>query len=249
MVKLLLCSSLLIIGAVGLNNQPPKKTAPLDEVVALIGEFSEGKKYTKLSEIYLKEEALEDLKSYFHAGYQPMKMRTYYDEEANALLMGDYGGGFANINSGYAKVDTKMEHYTYTGSPVSASDLFTARNKTYDVEDTSPNDFFVNLSKIKTEAGLHTWTGSGTYTYTFDNVQRDAQGHYQDALLHDVQFFAAPMLLENFGAYLLPSKVEVEKVGDDLEIRYFVSGAEVSKLTSEGGLLSKAIIKTGLVIN
>lgn len=249
MVKLLLCSSLMIVGVMGSSIQPRKYNAPKDEVASLIGEFTESKKYTKLSEIYLKEEALLDLKSYFHAGYQPLKMRTYYDEEVNALLMGDYNGGFSNINAGYAKVESNMERYTYNAETPSVDTLFTAREKTYEVEDTSPNEFFVNLSRIQSETSLHTWSGNGIYTYTFENVQRDAEGHYEDALLHDVQYFAAPMLLEDFGAYLLPSRVEIEKVGDNLEIRYFVSETETNKLTSEGGLLSKAIIQKGLNLN
>lgn len=250
MVKLLLCSSLLVLGVVGLDIQPQKLNEPANEVVSLISEFTEGKQYTKKSEIYLKDEALEDLKDYFHAGYQPMKMRTYYDEEVNALLMGDFEGTFNEINSGYIKVESNMEHYRYNAETISIGTFFTSREKTYEVENTSPNEYFANLSTLQLEAGLHTWSGSGPYTYTFENIQRDENdGHYIDALLHDVQYFAAPMLLENFGAYLLPLKVEVEKVGDNLEIRYFVSGAETNKLTSEGGLLSKVVIQKGLVIN
>lgn len=228
--------------------------APADpnDVKALIKAYVDDQagKYTKKSHIHLNETAITELKEYFHAGANAVKRRTYYDETADALLMGDYDGGFAHINSGYAKNGDNMDHYAYANaaSPT-VETLFSARNSDYTVNNTSPNQFFINLSNVANEAASHDWeVEDGVYTYTVTSLAKEGE-FYKDALLHKVVYFAAPMLLEKASAYFSPSKITVKEVDSKLVISLYVDGVDVSKLDNENGLLSQASIQKGLILD
>lgn len=249
MIKLLLIPAILSLGICGFSGAKEKRSAPADELATLINDYIGSGQYTKKTEINLSDLALEELKTYFHAGANSPKRRTYYDENANALLMGDYDGGFAHINSGYAKNGDNMEHYRNNAETKTTENLFSARQVDYVVNDTSPNEFFVNLSEVKSEASKNTWVkDDSTFKYAIDDLEQEG-GHYKDKLLHDVQYFAAPMLLESAVAYFSPTEIDIKEEDNKLIINLYVSGADLTKLTNSEGLLASATILKGLILN
>ena len=254
MFKLLLISSVVLTGLFTTKLNPPVfKSAEGDALKTLIQGYvsaQEGK-YTKKTEIRFSEAAMVDAAEYFHAGATALKRRTYYDETADALLMGDYAGGFTNINSGYAKNESDMEHYRYSGTGESAADFFTARNVTYVVHDTTPNAFFVNLSSIANEVASKSFVETaGVYEYAVSDITTDEHGDYNDALLHKIQYFAAPMLLQTVAsAYLTPEKISFEESGSNLIIKIFVSEGDKGKIKDDTTFLAECIVSKGLILD
>lgn len=231
-----------------------------DEVnTAILGYINEGKTYTKKTQIFLTEEARADMVDVFHAKHNVLERTTYYDETTNALLMGDYDGGFDHINSGY-RYDSEagnMKHYSYTGDNSSTADYFTAVHDDYSVKDTSPNEYFVNLSQIATEALSQTWTkdGNGAFYHDFttsestDPIPMDEHGNYADPFLKTIQYFAAPMLLQD-NHYFTPRYVQIRTCSEWLSIRLYVSPGSNGSLTvydDYNGLLAEARVFRGLV--
>ena len=256
MRKTLIYSSLAVLGLCSFAGFSPRRAPEhAEDVKNIVEEFvdSPNKKYTKKTQIHLNELALEELVNYFHAGANAAKRRTYYDEVADALLMGNFEGGFTNINSGYAKNGSNMDHFEYVAATPDAATLFNPdpayRHVTYSVPDTTPNAYFVNLSSIAEEVYKNAWTLNGTtYEYTITDLTYEGDD-YKDVLLHKVQYFAAPMLLQSFGSYLSPSKITFEKSDDELLIKLFVSSGDLSKLDNGDGLLAEASVKKGLILN
>ncbi len=232
--------------------QAKAEAAAGSDVAAAIREYiAEDGTYTKKTDIFLTEQARGDMIDVFHAKHNVLRRTTYYDETKDALLMGDYDGGFASINSGYRKVDANMQHYAYAGDNTSTSDYFTNATPDYTVADTTPNAFFVNLSALASGAsGLSTWTTDGSsYYYNFTEIALDEKGDYTDPFLKTVQFFAAPMLLQNT-SYFTPDYVQIRKCTDWLSIRLYTSSTDNAKLTvydESNGLLAEARVFKGLV--
>lgn len=255
MFKLLLLATTLTVGVFPFSRIGQRLNAPIDpnEVKTLVNSYvsEQNGKYTKKTHIHLNEDALSELKEYFHCGQNAPKRRTYYDETTDALLMGDYDGGFTSINSGYVKNGDDMEHYSYTDFETPDVDtLFSAKKVNYVVKNTSPNEFFINLSDIANESAGHTWTKEdNVYTYKLDSLAKDNDFHYLDTMLHDTLYFAAPMLLESENAYLSPSKITISEVDSKLVIGLYVSKGDYSKLDNNEGLLSSAVIEKGLILN
>lgn len=253
MKKHFLISSIIAVSLCSVAGINPKRTHEHGEdVQTLVNKYINAEKqYTKKTEIFLNEAAVAECEEYFHAGYVSLKRRTYYDETADALLMGDFGGGFANINSGYAKNGSNMEHYSYAdaASP-KASTLFTARNVDYTVNNTTPNAFFVNLSAIASEVSEHDWVLNGSvYEYAVGEINFSGSD-YADALLHKIQFFAAPLLLQNIVGgvqnYLTPEKITIQEDADKLVIGLHVSSGDSGKIEGGGTLLASASVEKGL---
>ncbi len=226
---------------------------------AILGYINESKTYTKKTQIFLNEEARVDMVDVFHAKHNVLERTTYYDETTNALLMGDYDGGFDHINSGY-RYDSEagnMKHYSYTGDNSSTADYFTAVHDDYSVKDTSPNEYFVNLSQIAGEVLGKTWTkdGNGAFYHDFttsestDPIPMDEHGNYTDTFLKTIQYFAAPMLLQD-NHYFTPRYVQIRTCTDWLSIRLYVSPGSNGSLTvydDYNGLLAEARVFRGLV--
>lgn len=169
------------------------------QVSDLLKEYVGEGQYTKLTTLSYDESAAN-----YHAGANARQRRTYYDETANALLMGNYDGGFTSINSGYAKVESDMWHYSHDLDEVASSNLFSQdhMNHNYTVQETSPNKFFDNLSALSTaalnETTLSRWDlTDGVYTYTAPEPATINESSYTNGLLKVFQYFCAPMLLLN----------------------------------------------------
>ena len=254
MFKALILSSVLVAGICPFSKTNPLLKAPADpsDVKSLIASYvsaQEGK-YTKKTHIHFNNEAVEELKDYFHCKENAQQRQTYYDETTDALLMGNVGGTFTSINSGYIKNGSNMDHYRYTDAEHPDVDtLFTAKKVTYTVPDTTPNQFFINLTKVANEAENHNWTvEDGVYTYEGFDIEVE-DGHYKDAMLHDVVYFAVPMLLESVSEYLSPTKITVSEVSSKLVISLYLSTGDNDKLDNTDGLLSTATIEKGLILS
>ena len=256
MKKHFLISSIIAISLCSFAGTFPHRSHEHGEdVQTLVNKYINAEKqYTKKTEIFLNEAAVAECGEYFHAGSVSLKRRTYYDETADALLMGNFEGGFVNINSGYAKNGSNMEHYSYADAATpSASTLFTARNVDYTVNNTTPNSFFVNLTAIASEVAEHDWALNGSvYEYTVGEISVDGSGDYTDALLHKIQFFTAPLLLQSIAGgaqkYLTPEKITLQEEADKLVIGLHVSSGDSGKIQGGGTLLASASIEKGLIL-
>lgn len=236
-------------------NEARAEDASSSEVAAVLANYHTDHAYTKKTEIFLSDDAVTDLDTItnaFHAHEKRLKRTTYYDETANALLMGDYDGGFASINSGYALVDGNMDHYRYGGTNESSADYFTNRNKDYTVKDTNPNEYFVNLTSlaatVTTSSG---WTkgSSSDYYYNFTDLGIDEKGDYNDPILKNFQYFVAPMLLQkDYSSYFTFSWLRIQTTTDWLTIRLYVGqpGTKVTLKDGDYGVLAEARVWKGI---
>ena len=231
-----------------------------DKVVTLLANYHTEHVYTKKTEIFLSEAAKVDLDAAgaFHAHETRLKRATYYDESVDGLLMGDYDGGFADINSGYVSEGEDMEHYRYTGETSETADYFAKKNVNYTVKGTTPNAYFVNLTNLSNAIDVATscnWTqdANSAYYYDFQEQYWDSEkGEYSDPLLKDLQYFVAPMLLQgNFAAYFTFHHVQIQETEKWLTIRLYVTGTDAEKVTligGEYGVLAEARIFKGIQI-
>ena len=228
----------------GVLNKPKVGSAEGEALASVLHAYVGDGAYTKKSHIRLNTAALAEAKAYFHEEANTPKRRTYYNETVNALLMGDYDGGFEHINSGYAKVGDDMDHYQFdTSKEATASSIFSERIKTYTVTGTSPNEFFVNLSALESKVQDYAWTVDGAkYTYTIADLSLEG-GNYKDELLHDVQYFAAPMMLQSVAEYLSPKYLVFEDKTDYLSIQ-ILSDTDAGKLDEEDGMGGKIIAES-----
>lgn len=160
---------------------------------------------------------------YFHAGCNTPKRATYYNVDENALLMGEYDGGFTHINSGYKNLPDEedgIQHFTYLGS----EDYFTNIKEDWSYLGQKVGTYYPTLSSL---ASLINQDEDWSYSdETFTYIKEDS------SLLKDFQFFAAPMLLE--GKVELKT-INIKLVSEELEIELVdktdavVSTAKVTK--------------------
>ena len=160
---------------------------------------------------------------YFHYGCNTPKRATYYNVGENALLMGEYDGGFDDINSGYKNLPDEVDgiqHFTYVGS----GDYFSEIKEDWSYLGQKVGTYYpilFSLSELINQE--EDWSYSDeTFTY----LKEDAK------LLKNFQFFAAPMLLE--GKVELKT-VKIKLVSEELSIELVdktdavVSTAKVTK--------------------
>ena len=235
MKKIIVPLLVLATVSVGAFAGAARKQVRADEdsdVSKLIASYAAAKQYTKKSQIFLKEAAIADFETYFHAGATRLERSTYYDETADALLMGDYDGSFTNINSGYRKAGENMEHFRAT-APETVEGLYVGTSD-YKVNNTSPNEYFVNLSTLANITKVGTgWinyeaNGATIYQYAVGAIEMQ-DGEYKDQTLKDFQYFAAPMLLQtNYFSY---KYIEVADATDFLSIRIYLTDSDSGKVT------------------
>ena len=153
------------------------------------------KGYTKKTQFYLTETTRSDLNN-FHAGANSIRRVTYYSEDNSALLMGDYEGGFATINSGYRNIENGVQHFKHEGE-ATKENLFTSIKDDWSMEGQSVGGYYPTLQALSELSGIDDWEyNDGTYVYTIENLQI-VDGQYNDTTLQKFQYFAAPMLLQN----------------------------------------------------
>ena len=178
----------------------------------LLKEYVGSGQYTKLTTLSYNDDA-----SNYHAGANTRQRRTYYDETANALLMGNYDGSFETINSGYAKVESDMWHYSHKNvANITTDNMFDVEemNHDYTLYATGANEYFDVLSDlvdVTLEAtNLSRWDlTDGVYTYTASTPATIYNSsNYMNGLLKAFQYFAAPMLLLNNNIKLLSVTIQ-----------------------------------------
>lgn len=228
------------------------------ELAALINSYQKDGQYTKKTNIHLNSEAVEETQSYFHAGATELHRTTYYDETVNALYMCDINGvTAAKNNGGYIKVGNDMVRYHLptTGDEKSFdfNNIFNTDSyeADYTVKDTDPNHYFYVLSSLANSVnGQNDWIeNDGIYTHTIvdggDQVNPET-GDYVDPYLKGFQYFAAPMILQSFGAYLTFDRIEVTSTDGTLAIALYLDSTETGKLDNDTGLFAEARIYKGL---
>lgn len=204
--------------------------------------YNEGT-YTKKSNIYVND-TVEDLElaSVFHkpSNEAPVyKDRTTY-YTPNALLMGDYDGGFEDINSGYRNgTDGHMWHYSINSSDEVIDD--------WKVNNTTIQKFYVTLDKMLEENYFEGWSYSdGVATYTV--------GNNQDEFVKDFLAFTAPclepvVLSSTYSNYFDIDKLEIAGEtgynGKYLALRIYIDPTNVGTVSNKDCILSEARIYEG----
>lgn len=178
-----------------------------------------------------KTEFLADLDtSIFHANCNGKKRATYYNEAETALLMGDYEGGFEHINSGYMNREGGINHFRYNKEGTYFEDI--TIDWTYDGQ--SVGVYYPTLSSLDALVNEEEWNyNSGTFTHTFGEIKIEDE-EYDDPILRNFQYFAAPMLLQTLS-------IEWKDVQINEEADYLLI-----KLSSKDEVISEAKVYKGL---
>lgn len=265
MKKLVLATSaiLLGLGAFGLSHKAPVAVGAdnnASDVASLLSEYVNGGQYTKLTTMFLTPAAQAETQ-YFHAGANALERATYYDEDVDALLMGNIDGSFDTINSGYIKEGDNMRHYHYNeGADPIAADFFDASKitKDYTVKNTSPNSYFVTLSQLATNAASEDWwlQADGSYELWIGSgwqwIDPEGSGDYSNLSLKNYQYFVAPMMLQN--NYYTFARIRIYQGVGYLSIRLYAdyeADAEktiISDASSGLALISEARIYKGVAL-
>ena len=250
---------LLGVGAFGIKGNRAVKTEADGEAAAvatlLTGAMDANKQYTKKTKIFLNKDALADINNHFHAGVASLERATYYDETVGALLMGDYDGGFVNINSGYKNNDGDgSTHFTYknAASP-KTNELFSERNDGWTAAGQKVGGYYQTLTTLASAASLGEWStfiGSGGFTVYKHTVTSltVTDGAYGDQVLNAFQYFAAPLLLrDNYVSY---DSIWVTQTTSFLSIRLYASSSDEGMSTFDAGendvLIAEARVYKGL---
>ena len=206
----------------------------------LLGAMNANKQYTKQSQIFLNTEAVADIETHFHAGVASLKRTTYYDENSGALLMGDFDGSFAHINSGYKNDgEGNANHFRYDGTAEpKEAELFTDITSDWKAAGQTVGGYYQTLTTLAAVAGSATWdswtNGDGytIYRHKITNLQVN-DGAYNDAVLNAFQYFAAPLLLRD--NYITYDSVWVMQADVSLSIRLYASKSDSGKSTVAPG--------------
>lgn len=248
---------LLGLGAFGVANNVKMADAtginPTDAENLFNSFIDENGYYTKKTTLYLTEAARGET-SYFHNGANAAQRATYYSENTGALLMGDYDGSFTNINSGYKNDGNgNAKHFTYLGTGDDTSDLFTNVEYGWTAQAQEVGNYYPTLTSLKKffTIGGSAWSYDGAYdSFVYSPTLGITDGHYNDIILKNFQFFIAPMMLE--GNYFSWSSVRVTKASNFLSLRLMASASDEEKSTIKGAtevLVAEARVFKGLDFN
>ena len=223
--------------------------------------------YTKKSNIYLTEEAVEDLQqisaahkvSTFAGNYQ-LDRTTYYTNEGgrDALFMADYDGTVTNVNSGYATVTAANIDAVHTYLPKAQLGHMVHYHLVNDAPvydyyvssvENGIQEFYVTLDDMLADNYFDGWTYDGVaYRHTVTGVN--------DVFFKDFLAFAAPCLegiifnegTANYftaeGMQLVVEEKTGGEYGDYLALRILVTEGDTSKV-KDGKTLSEARIYKG----
>ena len=143
--------------------------------------------YTKKTEIHLTEGVWETFETLLHKKATPNRT-TYYNGEY--LLMGDYDGGFDEINSGYMNEGNDMAHFKYSGNLVDP-----IANKYVSVKNTSIQDYYVALDDMIDNEFFNGWNPiNDGATKCYKYVIGTNENLEVNQLVHDFLWFTAPGL-------------------------------------------------------
>ena len=202
--------------------------------------------YTKKTSFQFLDSILEDT-HYFHAGTNNRNRATYYHQDEQMLLMGDYEGTFITINSGYKNITGGVQHFINNAETVTKENLFTDIKEDWSFEGQSVGDYYRTLSSLANSLIQSEWVfDNGVYSYSVKDLEI-VDGDYNSVALKNFQFFAAPMLLqtEEFDW----STIRVKEESNYLSIKLYVNKGEKQISTIEEGneeVISEAKIYKGI---
>ena len=245
---------LLGVGAFGVGGKKAVRAGatPGAEVQELLRSYREGG-YTKKTQMYLTDDAVDEMAEYFHAGQDTLMRATYYNADESALLMGNYDGtfgGVGGINGGFRNISTNAcERFHYTDETPNVDNLFSAEHTEMDYValEQTVGGYYQTLQSLS-EAINDDWIKEGNaYKYDVSGIAVE-NNEYTDPVLKKFQYFAAPMLLQN--AYFSWSSIRVVEGSSYLSIRlYSTKASGEGKSTVVGAteaLISEARVYKGI---
>lgn len=233
-------TTLLVGGLVINQNASPVSAADVSSLVKTY--YNEGV-YTKKTQIDLSEIAKGEIEQYFHGAVQ-LDRTTYY--KGNALLMGDYDGGFDTINSGYGTdANGNMTHFRWDASTETSKVDYTVKKGQHanwkDKETDGMEGFYLTLEDMTHEGYFSSWTGN-TYAVTSKD----------DKYLADFLAFTAPCLTDlfldtNYFAVTeaSPATLKIEENDKYLSLQIVLPGVSKGTVNNTSGILSEARVYKG----
>ena len=203
--------------------------------------------YTKKTTFYLTEEERGRVEN-FHAGCNVAQRATYYNASEDALIMGDYSGGFANINSGYRNIENGVQHFRHVNE-VTVENLFTSIENDWSMEGQSVGGYYPTLTSLSALEGINDWNYQDkVFSYSIEGLEL-VEGEYNDIVLQKFQYFAAPMLLQS--ERFSWTSIKIENKETYLSIRLYANAtndADKSTSSVENGevLISEAKVSQGI---
>jgi hypothetical protein len=199
--------------------------------------------YTKKTNIYLNNISKEELSQYFHGAVE-LDRTTYYN--ANALLMGDFDGGFDTINSGYGTDENgNMTHFKYDLETQTTKIDYTVKKGQHenwkDKEIDGMEGFYVTLNDMLQDGYFDNWQGN---RYTIKDKD--------DQLLSDFLAFVAPCLYQTIidTNYITTSELVISEethdvYGDYLSLKIILNQVSKGLVDNEELVLAEARIYVG----
>ena len=220
-----------------------EENAVVSEMTTLVTKYYNNGVYTKKTQIDASNECKVDLATYFHGSVQ-LDRTTYYN--GNALLMGDYAGGFDTINSGYGTDENgNMTHFKWNEETHEANIDYTVTKGNHsnwrDPEVDGMEGFYLTLTEITEENYFDSWT-SNTYSVTSKD----------DTYLADFLAFTAPCLEGTFlsSNYFTvtesaPVILKVEEKEGYLSLQIILSETNSGTVNNTSRILSEARVYAG----
>ncbi len=248
---------LLGVGAFGVSGKKAVKAGATagSEVQVLLRSYNDGG-YTKKTQMYLTDDAVDELAEYFHAGQNTLKRATYYTADEHSLLMGNYDGtfgGVGGINGGFRNISAvACERFHYTDETPDVDNLFSAEHTAADyvAAGQTVGGYYQTLYSLS-EAIDDSWVKDGdAYIYNLGEITV-TDGEYNNPVLKKFQYFAAPMMLQN--AYFSWHSIRVVEGASFLSIRLYSTRAsgegKSTMLGSDEALISEARVYKGINLN
>ena len=247
---------LLGVGAFGVAGKKAVRAGADDatDLQALLRSYNvDG--YTKKTQMYLTEDAVDELATYFHHGQNTLQRATYYNAAETALLMGNYDGTFGGaggINGGFRNNGSVVscERFHYNDAVPNPANFFDDDHITVDyvAQGQTVGSYYQTLQSLSEAVVSGQWVKSdGAYIYNVSDLHL-TDGEYDDPVLKKFQYFAAPMMKQNM--YFAWHTIRVVEGASFLSIRLYTTAANgEGKSTLVGAseaLVSEARVYKGI---
>ena len=172
--------------------------------------------YTKETSFKFVDEVMNDT-HYFHAGANARNLKTFYHVDEEMLYMSD-------LNSGYRNNDDGVEHFKNNAEKITVENLFTSVEVDCDFEAQFVGKYYPTLDSLGKLLKPSEWVEEdGVYTYSIAGLVIE-EGDYNDKVLKNFQFFAAPMLLQT--EEFAWSSIRFKEEENYLSIKLYVTKGE-----------------------
>ena len=245
--------TVMLFGTLGTYNGSPqmknasilnlsKQTSASNDLNSLLNKYISDGKYTKISNIYLSEEAQQDISLYFHANIVDKERITYYNQ--NALWMTNSTG---SVNSGYGTdAFGDMTHFKLNNDGSQTIDYTIDMPNKGGMEEyyDTPNDFLASSYYDSN------WVYLTNVGYVYD-LAKYYEGNTKAAkYLEEFINVAAPLLLTEVytSNYLRLDKLIITEVNNQLMFAITVNSTSSGVLDESAKselLLCKSLITAG----